>query len=64
MCKKAIFNFPQARIPERLSPGKYDVLGSSHQIFHFLVVAAALSHLTGLLKAFDYRHGLSKQTCP
>ncbi|KAI9831585.1 MAG: hypothetical protein M1819_004817 [Sarea resinae] len=45
-----------ARIPERIRPGAFDVFGSSHQIFHFLVVAAAASHLIGLIKAFDYNH--------
>ncbi|OAX83298.1 hypothetical protein ACJ72_02351 [Emergomyces africanus] len=45
-----------ARVPERWYPGKFDILGNSHQIFHVLVVIAALSHLTGLLHAFDYRH--------
>lgn len=47
------------RFPERLHPGRYDMFGSSHQIFHVMVVLAAASHLTGLLRAFDYRHGLS-----
>jgi adiponectin receptor len=46
-----------ARIPEKWSPGTYDIWGSSHQIFHVLVVLAATSHLVGLLKAFDYEHG-------
>jgi adiponectin receptor len=45
-----------ARVPERLWPGKFDLLGSSHQIFHVFVVLAAASYLTGLLSAFDYRH--------
>ncbi|KAF1828931.1 HlyIII-domain-containing protein [Decorospora gaudefroyi] len=45
-----------ARIPEKWSPGKYDIWGSSHQIFHVLVVLAAASHLVGLVKAFDYEH--------
>ncbi|PWY92494.1 hemolysin-III channel protein Izh2 [Aspergillus heteromorphus CBS 117.55] len=45
-----------ARLPERLRPGQFDLWGSSHQIFHVLVVCAAVAHLTGLLKAFDYRH--------
>ena len=45
------------RVPERLRPGQFDILGSSHQIFHVLVVLAALAHLKGLLKAFDFRHG-------
>ncbi|KAJ9649612.1 hypothetical protein H2201_001754 [Coniosporium apollinis] len=47
-----------ARIPERLRPGRFDIWGSSHQIFHVLVVLAAFAHLVGLLKAFDYQHGL------
>ena len=46
----------QARIPEKLSPGSFDIWGSSHQIFHVLVVMAAGAHLIGLLKAFDYAH--------
>ncbi|KAH4415117.1 hypothetical protein HBH92_073680 [Parastagonospora nodorum] len=46
-----------ARVPEKWSPGKYDIWGSSHQIFHVLVVLAATSHLVGLLKAFDFEHG-------
>lgn len=45
-----------ARVPEKWSPGKYDIWGSSHQIFHVLVVLAAASHLVGLIKAFDYEH--------
>jgi adiponectin receptor len=45
-----------ARVPEKWSPGKYDIWGSSHQIFHVLVVLAAASHLVGLLKAFDFEH--------
>lgn len=44
------------RVPERLRPGKFDILGHSHQIFHLLVVLAACAHLKGLLEAFDYRH--------
>lgn len=46
-----------ARIPERFHPGTFDIWGSSHQIFHVLVLLAAASHLVGLVKAFDYRHG-------
>ncbi|KAK4570356.1 hypothetical protein LTR86_002436 [Recurvomyces mirabilis] len=45
-----------ARIPERWRPGSFDIFGSSHQIFHILVVLAAAAHLVGLLKAFDYEH--------
>lgn len=52
-----------ARVPERLYPGKFDIWGSSHQIFHVLVVCAAVAHLIGLLKAFDYRHSGSAEIC-
>ncbi|CAI6339980.1 unnamed protein product [Periconia digitata] len=45
-----------ARFPERTWPGAFDVWGSSHQIFHVLVVAAAAVHLVGLVKAFDFVH--------
>ena len=45
-----------ARVPERLQPGSFDIWGSSHQIFHVLVVLAAAVHLVGLVQAFDYEH--------
>ena len=44
-----------ARLPEKLAPGRFDIVGSSHQIFHVLVVLAALAHLRGLVVAFDAR---------
>ncbi|MED6217613.1 Heptahelical transmembrane protein 4 [Stylosanthes scabra] len=38
------------RIPERWMPGKFDIAGHSHQIFHVLVVAGAYTHyLDGLV---------------
>jgi len=52
------------RFPESMHPGQYDKFGASHQIFHVCVVLAAASHLVGLLKAFDYRHGISGGICP
>lgn len=36
------------RIPERFFPGKCDYMFQSHQIFHVLVVLAALVHLNGI----------------
>ena len=45
-----------ARVPEKWAPGRFDIWGSSHQIFHILVVLAATSHLMGLITAFDYAH--------
>ncbi|KAI1174510.1 mPR-like GPCR protein [Nemania sp. FL0916] len=45
-----------SRFPERIKPGRFDIFGSSHQIFHILVVIATVVHLIGVLKAFDYNY--------
>jgi adiponectin receptor len=45
-----------ARVPERAWPGTFDLVGSSHQIFHMLVLAAAAVHLRGLVLAFHRKH--------
>ncbi|KAG1366932.1 Heptahelical transmembrane protein 4 [Cocos nucifera] len=38
------------RIPERWMPGKFDIIGHSHQLFHVLVIAGAYTHyLAGLV---------------
>ncbi|URD91233.1 hypothetical protein MUK42_27174 [Musa troglodytarum] len=38
------------RIPERWMPGKFDLAGHSHQLFHVLVIAGAYTHyLAGLV---------------
>ncbi|KAI9673158.1 MAG: hypothetical protein M1817_003020 [Caeruleum heppii] len=52
-----------ARVPEKWAPGRFDIWGSSHQIFHVLVVAAAGAHLRGLVAAFDHRHGVEGGKC-
>ncbi|CAG8475518.1 6304_t:CDS:2, partial [Cetraspora pellucida] len=44
------------RIPEKWYPGKFDICGSSHQIFHFFVVAAALIHYYGVMQSMMYWH--------
>eukprot|EP00250_Pteridium_aquilinum_P015574 c22651_g1_i2 orf=94-1233(-) len=39
-----------SRIPERWKPGRFDIAGHSHQLFHVLVVAGAYTHYhAGLL---------------
>ncbi|XP_064605607.1 adiponectin receptor protein-like [Liolophura sinensis] len=43
------------RIPERLFPGKFDIWGQSHQIFHVFVVAAAFVHYHGISEIANYR---------
>ncbi|KAK9235515.1 hemolysin-III related-domain-containing protein [Lipomyces kononenkoae] len=45
------------RIPERWIPGRFDIFGSSHQIFHFCVLAAAVCHLKGTINSYNYCHG-------
>ncbi|KAI0382493.1 mPR-like GPCR protein [Hypomontagnella monticulosa] len=44
------------RFPESVVPGVFDIYGSSHQIFHILVVVATVVHLAGVLDALDYNH--------
>ncbi|KAI0203571.1 hemolysin-III protein [Astrocystis sublimbata] len=46
------------RIPERLAPGKFDIWGSSHQIFHVAILCAMYTHLTALLQGFTNAHTL------
>jgi adiponectin receptor len=43
------------RIPERFRPGRYDIWGSSHQIFHCFVVLGVMLHYVGCLEAYYYR---------
>lgn len=42
------------KFPESRYPGKFDIFGSSHQLFHILVVLATTSQLAGILVAYDY----------
>merc|ERR1711871_959596 len=32
------------RVPERCAPGRFDIFGASHQLFHVAVVFAAVVH--------------------
>lgn len=43
------------RIPERWIPGKVDIAGHSHQLFHVLVVAAAFTHYRAGLVYLKWR---------
>jgi adiponectin receptor len=40
------------RIPERFAPGKLDIWGSSHQIFHVTVLCGIVAHVAALVQAF------------
>jgi adiponectin receptor len=37
-------------MPEKLIPGKVNIFGSSHQIFHVAVLVASWIHWQGLLR--------------
>ncbi|KAJ6001000.1 hemolysin-III related-domain-containing protein [Penicillium waksmanii] len=50
-------------LQERISPGLFDIWISSHQIFHIMVVLAIISHLRGLVNAFDYNHSVMALHC-
>lgn len=43
------------RIPERWMPGKFDIAGHSHQLFHVLVVAGAFTHYRAGLVYLKWR---------
>ncbi|KAI1323315.1 hemolysin-III channel protein Izh2 [Xylariaceae sp. FL0255] len=51
------------RWPERISPGRFDIWGSSHQLFHILILLAIASHLKGMTKAFDHHHSIMGAQC-
>ena len=53
--------FYATRTPESIRPGKFDIWGCSHQIFHLLVVAATIVQAYGILRAFDYNY--SQRIC-
>lgn len=44
------------RFPEFIWPGKFCYLGSSHQIWHFLIVAAIVFHYWASLDAYNSRY--------
>mmetsp|Transcript_22874 Transcript_22874/g.16182 ORF Transcript_22874/g.16182 Transcript_22874/m.16182 type:complete len:102 (-) Transcript_22874:90-395(-) len=43
------------RMPERCSPGRFDLCGASHQIFHIMVVTACLMMYTEAFRAYENR---------
>ncbi|KAL7807166.1 mPR-typeG-protein-coupled receptor [Trichoderma aethiopicum] len=49
------------KFPECRWPGKFDIYGASHQLFHILVVLATVTQLIGILDAFDYNY--THRTC-
>lgn len=67
-CLEGVFylagvGFYAAKVPERLWPGRFDIVGSSHQIFHVMVLFGAAAHLIGVLQAFNYNHNPETRLC-
>jgi len=52
--------FYGSRIPECKRPGKFDIYGASHQIFHVLVVLATIVHLVAITLVYDHNYHHSK----
>ena len=48
----------QTRTPERLVPSRFDIWGSSHQIFHVAILCAIYLHTLALRQAFTACHTL------
>ena len=48
--------FYARRVPESIRPGKFDIVGCSHQIFHVLVVAASSVHAWGITMTYEYNY--------
>ncbi|EUC45080.1 hypothetical protein COCMIDRAFT_5660 [Bipolaris oryzae ATCC 44560] len=48
-----------SRVPERWYPKRYDLVGSSHQIMHVLVVCGAAAYGLGVLKAREHWKGFN-----
>lgn len=44
------------RAPERWMPGKFDLVGHSHQLFHLLVIAGAYTHYLAGLEYLKWRN--------
>jgi adiponectin receptor len=49
-----------ARMPERLSPGTFDIWGHSHQLHHTCAVIGMGFHLAALVTSFGYRQRMPK----
>ena len=44
------------RFPERYYKRTFDIFGSSHNLFHFFILAAAMLHFWGSIRIFHERH--------
>ncbi|TGO18108.1 hypothetical protein BTUL_0012g00520 [Botrytis tulipae] len=50
------------KFPERWFNKRFDLFGASHQLFHMMVVLAALVYSKAILQAFDFAHAYD-HTC-
>lgn len=48
--------FYDTRFPESVWPGKFDIWGSSHQIFHILVLVGGTVHMFGVWSAYSWNY--------
>lgn len=46
----------QSRWPESIYPGRFDIWGHSHTLWHIFVVLSIVAHVVGLWSAWDYNH--------
>jgi adiponectin receptor len=44
-----------ARVPERWAPGRFDLVGHSHQLFHLFVIAGAYAHYLAGVEYLKWR---------
>lgn len=47
------------RIPERFVQRKFDLVGSSHQIFHLMVLAGCAIHFTDSFRLYNARKSMT-----
>ena len=47
--------FYVSKVPECCSPGTFDIVGNSHNIWHLMVLTAAIFHYAGAMDAFHSR---------
>ncbi|KAF2226798.1 hemolysin-III related-domain-containing protein [Elsinoe ampelina] len=47
------------RLPERLSPGSFDIWGHSHQLFHVAAVVGTAFHVKALSVGYQYRSSVT-----
>jgi predicted membrane channel-forming protein YqfA (hemolysin III family) len=43
------------KIPERFAPGRFDLIGQGHQLFHIFVLGGILSHYKLLMNSMTYQ---------